>query len=365
LQKLSGYAADPRTKVQDELINGWNYFDPHEYAQRVLVDAPLRNGRLKIDDLALLPAVQALRRLRHLQVEILEGLTLDRLIGIPALVEVNARRVPTTSLGLLTEHKNLREVGLWKMTGILEDVTPVLSLPRLRRLTLNAKRSTLDLGFICGLPKLDVLQISVDKGLNDFTPLLAQTSLRTLRLWSCCSLSNLDVLCQLTALTVLMLEQSSLGEDGLRLIAANFPRLRKLDVEDSDWVTDIAPIVDLPLEVLVLNDCRRLTKIGPIGRIQHLNFLALHGTPIADLSPIEGLDKLRTLILGGCEENSDLTPLRRLSKLHELRLLDVPERTDVSPLMNLRNLMITMYEGQRVRGLDRLHRTTRIRWVTE
>ncbi|WP_117214577.1 NACHT domain-containing protein [Allorhizocola rhizosphaerae] len=46
LDLLAQWARDPRSAVQRELANCWQYFDPADYAGRVLADAPLVDGRI-------------------------------------------------------------------------------------------------------------------------------------------------------------------------------------------------------------------------------------------------------------------------------------------------------------------------------
>ncbi|MGN6243775.1 MAG: FdhF/YdeP family oxidoreductase, partial [Motilibacteraceae bacterium] len=60
---LSGYGTDPRALVQEELVKGWEYFDPEHYARRVLAETPLADRFLQVrvnGDLALFRAVARL-----------------------------------------------------------------------------------------------------------------------------------------------------------------------------------------------------------------------------------------------------------------------------------------------------------------
>jgi hypothetical protein len=69
LDTLARYASDPRSHVQRQLITDWEYFDPIEYADKVLADAPLVDGRVDIRNAALLPALPRLRHLTRTAVE--------------------------------------------------------------------------------------------------------------------------------------------------------------------------------------------------------------------------------------------------------------------------------------------------------
>ncbi|HEX2419221.1 MAG TPA: NACHT domain-containing protein, partial [Micromonosporaceae bacterium] len=79
LTTLANYASDPRPRVQRQLIKDWEYFDPSEYANKVLADAPLLSGHVEIRNTVLLPALSRLRRLTHTSVTISHKLDLDRL----------------------------------------------------------------------------------------------------------------------------------------------------------------------------------------------------------------------------------------------------------------------------------------------
>ena len=97
LDRLTAYASDPRAGVQDELINGWNYFDPLEYAKRVLADAPLHHGRLYVENPGLLTGVPHLRHLRELRVDLPQGTDLTCLRQLPALTELKASGIDASA----------------------------------------------------------------------------------------------------------------------------------------------------------------------------------------------------------------------------------------------------------------------------
>jgi hypothetical protein len=42
--------------------------------------------------------------------------------------------------------------------------------------------------------------------------------------------------------------------------------------------------------------------------------------------------------------------------------MNVPDDTDLAPLAGMRNLTITMTQGQHVRSIEKLHRSARIEW---
>lgn len=55
IPRLARYAQDQRRAVQDEVAAAWQYFDPERYAEEVLADMPLPDGRLIVRAKRLLP----------------------------------------------------------------------------------------------------------------------------------------------------------------------------------------------------------------------------------------------------------------------------------------------------------------------
>jgi len=359
---LARYAADPRWKVQNELIDAWNYFEPHTYAERVLKNAPLDDGWLTIGNPTLLPALRTLRSLRRLIVNLPRGAGLECLVGVPALAQLNADHVRPESLYLLAEHSSLESVQL-TVDGTVDDVAPLLALPSLESLDVTASGFSGDLGFVADLPSLRELRLAGLEDVSDFAPIGGQRVLERLDLDGCPSLTDLEVLRPLGKLWSLDLGDAGLGDGGCAQIADVFPRLRHLYLPGNQWVDQIDALADLPLELLQLKECYRLTDIAPLARLRDLEDLDLNGVPFTDLGPLAGLDQLGSLSIGGCGADVSLTPLRGLHALRSLSLLDAADGVDLGPLAGLRDLNIRLYEGQTVLGAERLHGSTKIQWV--
>jgi hypothetical protein len=337
---LARYAADPRAKVQAELVEAWSYFEPHTYAQRVLADAPLTEGWLEIRDPALLPAVRFLRNLESLDVSLPRGVGMECLRGVPALTEISAWGVPPESLAMLVEHRSLESVRV-SVDGDVADVSPLLDLPALRMLSLYPTRFSCDLRFVASLPQLVDLALAGLGDIRDFSPIAEQRELRRLVLRSCAGLTELDVLGSLTPLSTLELEGARLGHDGCSQIAAASPQLGVLLLPRNEWVDRLDDLVGLPLAGLHPMNCARLRDLGPLAQFPGLLALRLDGVPFRSLDPLAGLSKLRTLSLCGMADDVDL-----------------------SPLAGLRDLDIWLSEGQRILGAERLHKSTKIEWVS-
>jgi hypothetical protein len=360
---LACYASDPRRQVQDELINAWSYFDPVRYARRVLADAPLHQGRLTIDDPVLLPAISCLRNLTDLRVHLPVTADLDCLHGLPALTSIDAERVTSDAFPELAHHAGLRDVQIMHLDGPAGSAQPLLALPALRKFAVYGGRLTSDLSFLTRLPQLTTLALPDLDETEDFTPLHSQPGLRDLILYGCGNLTDFEILRPFTALRRLGLFGASLPAGTISEIVNTWPQLRNLELVNADWVTSIAPVTALPLEVLSV-ECPQLTDITPIARLPRLRWLYIGGSPFPDLSPVTALTQLKVLNISrhGYPLTLDLTPIAQLPALLRLSLYDVPGDTDLTPLAKMRNLTISMQEGQHIQGMQNLHHSTRIQW---
>jgi NACHT domain len=363
MDTLSLYARDPRTKIQDELVNAWGYFDPHEYARRVLANAPLHHGCLTIDDPSLLPGIPHLRNLRDLRIHLPDSADLDCLRGLPSLTSIRAERVTASTFPALAEHINLRKVNIGRLDGPVSDLSPLLALPNLHEFCVYEGLSLPDLSFLQRLPRLRTLALSGLEEIDDFTPLASQPAIRYLYLYDCKKLTDIEILRPLTDLRGLTLSGPSLQAGSVNTIMRTWPQLRTLELMDIDTFTSLDPVTAVPLQGLTISKCHQLADINPLVRLPSLKWLFMVGTPYTDLQPIAELKKLELLSIGSRERAIDLKPVAALPRLRRLYLIDVTVDTDLTPLEKMRNLTIRMYEGQQIQGLGRLHRSTRIEWV--
>lgn len=365
LDKLARYAVDARVRVQDELLAGWEYFDPTEYAQRVLKDAPLHRGILRVQRAEMLPTVPLLRNLQRLVVDLPRGIELDCLVGLPSLTSVSASGITADSLEVLAEHKQLWNVSLYEVPGAADDMSPLFELPKLNSLYYYAKRFPPNIEFLERLPRLKYLGISRLHDTEDFSPISRQNFLLGIWLYDCPGLTSVNILRPLTKLRMLSLRGARLGSDGLAKIIEFFPELKFLQLMDCEWLGDIDLIPRLPLTGLALRGSARVTDLSPLRRLKRLTRLWLNDLQITDLAPIRDLKGLRRLSLSGSKGISDLTPLMELRYLRHLYLQGAAENLDLSPLRHLRNLTVILGEGQRITGAEHLGRTIRIEWAPE
>jgi len=176
--------------------------------------------------------------------------------------------------------------------------------------------------------------------MQDLSPIAEQRALEQLHLRECAHLTDVDVLGQHEALRLLSLNGADLGQDGCARIAAAFPRVNFLDLSKNEWIERLDGLADLSPDYLMLQRCLRLRDLGPLAMFSKLVWLDLSGVSFTDLNPLAGLSKLQTL-----------------------SLLAAPDPVDLIPLAGLRDLNIRLFEGQRVLGADRLHKSTEIIWM--
>lgn len=160
LNVLRRYAADPRHEPQSELSMAWNYFDPVEYADRVLtalapdghlaVSSPAQLAMLAklpplsslwvlctgIEDYARLPQLATLR-----QLQVMDDRRLQSLDQLPPLGEVSLLSLRGSRLGhgaltaLVAAAPKLDFLDL-NHCGWVDDLTPLAALPDLTLLSI-------------------------------------------------------------------------------------------------------------------------------------------------------------------------------------------------------------------------------------
>ncbi|GAA4717720.1 NACHT domain-containing protein [Phytohabitans rumicis] len=337
LDVLAGYAADPRPEVQRHLASVWTYFDPEEYARRVLADAPLVDGTVSVSDPLLLPAVRHLRRLAALDVVVTTPLDLAALDGVPHLHGLHLHGGTPSRLDVLRGHRDLRELVVHRYADPA-DPAGLAALTQLRTLNFYGYADIDDLSFLWDLGGLERLGLSPVRGVTDFAPLAGLDQLVGLTLGDPQGLDYAS-LPAMSRMEDLWVSRGPAPDGGLAGLIALAPHLRWLGLPGSDWLTDLAPLAGLT----------GLTGLG-IGQ-----------TAVSDLSPLAGLHLLDYLNLGYCREITDLTPLRDLRRLRDLYVYDLA--VDLAPLAHHRHLTIYASEGRELRGVEQLGPGVKLRYV--
>ncbi|MFI5930571.1 NACHT domain-containing protein [Actinoplanes sp. NPDC051494] len=325
LTVLARYATDPRPRVQRQLIAGWDYFDPLDYAERVLADAPLDNGSVKVGNVSLLPGLSRLRHLSSTGVEVTQSIDVSLLAGVPFLHEVSLDGGLTGELGDLAGHTGLHSLTA-DVRGRHQDLSWLRGLPELTMLFLWGTHPDQDLTILAQLPNLKKLALH---GHVDIMRILA--GLPGLELFSGAmpagwDPSTLNALVDLKALV---------------LVAVGEPR---------GGVTALVSHLHRP-ELLYLGRCGWLTDLTALAGLVTLTKLSIEEVSATDLGPLAGLPLVRSLTIGNGGHHLDLTPLAGLTPLRDLKITKSPAGLDLAPLSGGK-VTVHLPRGLPVRGAE-------------
>ncbi|MEU9016091.1 NACHT domain-containing protein [Actinomadura sp. NPDC048394] len=336
LDVLARYGADQRPKVWMALNDAWQYYDPGEYAERVLASLPDGAG-LSVDDSA--PQLAALA-------------------AVPPLSRISAWLDRPSDLGFLSRHAaSLRKLALLSDDPFF-DPCLLPPLPRLRELEIRAPGMT-TLRFLDALPDLAMIWLSACEHIEDFTPLTRHKRVRLLSVSGGVHLKSLESLPPLREVQALSLGQTDL-DCGLADVVEAAPQVRGLILDRCTWVDDLSPLNRLPLTWLILQQCEAAADISVCAGLRRLRELVLRSTPVADLTPLASLPLLSELVLANCQEIRDLTPLASLPRLESLDLTGAAPGLDLAPLRQNRKLTVRIAAGQEVRGGEVLGRRLKV-----
>jgi hypothetical protein len=336
MQVIARFGGDRREAVVKELVGAWPRFDPVAYAEVVLRESPLlpygpaADGALAIEDPALIPGLDRLRFLRHLECRFSQGHgDLGFVGGLPGLTELLVADPALTDLGPLRGTRLTRLLVLpappVPVTPL--DVTVLGDLPELTRLDLLVPTSGWSM--LAALPRLSGLQLSGIGHVARLAPLRDLTGLELVGLRDIAGLADLAPLEFLAAPKWLGLH--------------NCP-----DLTDLSGLTRWAP----SLRHLWLKDCGP-ADFTPLSGLPGLDLLDLWGRAPSDLSVLSGLHRLETLRLSGQPGLPDLAPLRDLPSLRRLWLYRSGD-IDLTPLVGQTGLTVYAGRSQRIEGADLL-----------
>ena len=328
LDVLARYAADPR--VGTELNDAWAYFDPEEYARRVLAKT--------------LQAYPVL--------SVRTGGQLDAMAILPPVSLLYVVNVAISDLGFLARQaETLTHLTIYPLRPIA-DLSALSLLSKLAWLQFELPGLT-GIDFLAALPPLRAIWLANCDEVADYTPVERHTSLTQLGLVGSRQLTSIEML-PLRNLSSLNLGESRLT-CGLESVANAAPHLKELVLFGCPWVDDLSPLVELPLHRLSIEGCD-VEDIRPLGRLARLTFLNLANTRIDDLAPLARLRNLSHLWLDDCAGVSDLSPLASLTNLRYLHIRDLRPGIDLTPLAGNRRLRVFIRPGQEVQGAEKMGR---------
>ena len=330
LDVMARYAADRRRIVQSELSRAWEYFDPEEYAERVLSAMP-PGGHIYVPSSAQLAALGNASPAAELEIN---------LTGTTDLTPIVAHAVSLRGLSLYYD-----EPGA--------DPAALPALPKLDSLALGLP-GLADLHFLDALPQLEMIWLTNCWDIEDYSPLLRFTRLRTLTMFSSHQLRSLVQLPPLEAVRTLSLDRSGLGRGALEGLVSAAPHITNLYLGSCAWLDDLRPLAGLKLGDLRIHGSSAVSDLRPLSGQTNLSFLDVSQTRINDLTPLEGLSNLRIQRLTGCDSVSDLRPVACLSNLRELRIEGITAGTDLSPLAGNPKVTVYIAARQEVHGGEKL-----------
>ncbi|WHM36397.1 NACHT domain-containing protein [Streptomyces sp. BPTC-684] len=263
LERLARYAGDWRPGVRSELVAVWQYFDPHEYARRVLAQLPLARTWLSLTHptqwLALLELPQA--RSVSIRYAFKGGLA-----ATDALGELDRLWLPmlrdTDDLSPLRHRLELISLSLWGNVP-LHDVEPLRELTSLKVLVLQDWLS---------LPPLEAVPVA--------------SELQSLGLGRLSPSTDLGRLTDLKRLHYLLLQGSGAPHGLIGL--GTMERLGSLHLEGynlSEWLHRQQSLP--PKLVLVgFRNCVVPRDLGPLSTADRLHTLRLFNCRTPDNRPL-------------------------------------------------------------------------------
>nr|WP_236584376.1 NACHT domain-containing protein [Streptomyces sp. MBT53] len=279
LERLAAYAVGAGGRIPQELVEVWEYFDPDEYASRVLSVLPLDEVVLRVAHLAQWPAAVRLRDAHRvwLDYELADGLASTAAFG-----ELNWLWVPqlrgTSDLSPLRHRNGLSNLIVWGMNDLpLLDVEPLRDLTALTNLHLQDWVSVPPLEALPAPETLTSLSLGRLAEDVDLSPLFERTNLQSLTLQGSGTPRGTDNLAQLRAMKQMTLWNFDLST-WFRTLEALPPRTTALSLHNCQLPRDLSPIAAVnELRNLDLRGCR-------IADEQSLTLHTLSRTP--DQSPL-------------------------------------------------------------------------------
>lgn len=330
---LEQFSQDPRRRVQEELIAAWKYFDPDEYATRILADAPLLDGKIRIEDQALLPMVSRLRNLSHLELYLFDLTDLTCLDGLPRLRHATLEG-DFDDLSPLARCVELEHVVIDAPHRV--DPTPLTKMPELRRLFLYPHAAlTTNIEFLRRMPRLEMLGLRGLDQVDDFSALAALEDVTLLALYQYPKGVDLRVLAELPALRSLDLGSPSGGgalgvRNGLAGLADRVPALHRLGF----------------LQV------QPLDELDQLARFPELSTLSVRYCDVADFTALTTVASLRTIESSylGDDHLAQIGQLAQLTTLVLVTSDNDPRDIDLSPLGDAKLTVRTYRDRHRFVG---------------
>ncbi|MFF0471944.1 hypothetical protein ACFYPX_31505 [Micromonospora zamorensis] len=328
LERLSGYASDLRPTTQSEILADWQYFDPEQYATKVLADAPIQ--QLAISNIHMLKAARLLRSVKTVRITLHEPVDLSELNEVPSIIAILLLGGAVGDLANLRRHTRLEYLYV-NNSPVQVNPANLSCLTQLNALAFWGHQELRDIDFLGGLGRLEALHLGELGAVRDLSPLYALDKLQQLGLSKVPALDpgRMAFAHNLTSLNILEVAESA---GGLPSLVAGSPNLRSLFLDDSPWIRDLAPL----------------------GELKHLESVSLNRLPISDLRPLAAAGTVTSCEIFDCPDLSDYSPLAELPLNYlSIRAARRSLPIDLSPLAG-RNILLHLPYGQEIIGLDDL-----------
>lgn len=338
LGMVAAHRTDWRVTVQREIIRGWENFDTNEYAIRVLKDAPLERGELKVENLEQLNHAHLLKKLVFLQCQLDSSLkssdVFERMTSLQGLDLSGCDALPEIE-------------GLRKLTS-------------LRWLSVTGCSSLGDLQPLTDLESLSALWAMRCNGLTSFDALGA-LDLKHLDLEGCQTLGKVDFLAELTSLTQLDLSRCNAIEDPSPI--STLINIRTLRLVQSSWLHDVCFTRKMgSLSRLWLSDCQNLKSLDGLENCALLNHLtAFRCSSLEDIEALRQAPKLSWLNVRGTAI-SNLDALKDHKALRYLNISDCARVMSIDCLSSAGELSnLNMANCSQIRNIDCLAGSKKLR----
>jgi len=334
---LARWASDPRGAVQRALAQVWRYFDPGEYVEVVLREAPLDAGSIRVERVEHVPHLHSLQHLRDAELNLFDSGPVDDLTFL--------REAPPVTTQLWVQARGPVDIAPLASCPALKvvdvrggDASPgweVLStLPELWWLGVNLPDGGRDLSFLAGCPSLTSVVLNGCTALSDLSALVSVSRLKYVYLGDAKRLRDLRALIGLPNLKRLGIDDAPLT-DGLAAVTPVLDRLKELDVGRVSTVASLEAVAGSSLQEINLANCP-VTDLAPLATLRSLVRVWLRDFPAVDLAPLATLPHLRELRLTGIDEPVDLSPLARTHHRLWVGLSNTSTVGTAGPLVKIR-----------------------------
>jgi hypothetical protein len=319
LDLISQYATDSRNGVVDMLVDTCEYFEPKQYAERVLRKVDFDGYDLNIYDRTTLDCFRHVPNVRaeRIQISDVADLSID-LHNAPPMTSIWVDGSFEDVSCFENYAESLEDITLWS-SGIVRDRTVLGRLPLLKKLRIGTQELN-SISLLASTPQLSLLWLPEVASIEDLSAIEGLAGLHTLRLRTKTRLpplsflremrtiSEVELHCAITSDLVAELADCTPWINGLTLLD-NPSRLENIEgivafahlkhvVIISESLLHLEPLAELPNLSSLHLDCFRGTDLSPIANLRNLRFLhlALANSDDVDLSVLNGLSAHITIL---------------------------------------------------------------------